>query len=90
MKTKIEIENKWRDWVRDTSMKYRMPHWRKMQLMDVISKEVQWIISIPDSLDHLLTRLHKYQNMLASESINISDYDKFFSYRIEFFQWILN
>lgn len=90
MKSKIEIENNWREWTKLLGLSEQMPFWKRTELKKTIANEVQWIIMVPSSLENVKSRLEKYQKMLANHTINIKDYDPFFVYRIKFFEWVLN
>lgn len=88
MKTKVEVERGWRDWVNQVSLKEAMTLTRRLNLMDDVAKEMRWFIYSRQPEEDLPLRLKKYSLLLKCQTMNIEDFEPNWKYKLEFFRWI--
>ena len=90
MKSKQEVEAGWRGFVHSVISMYQIRGPDATELRDEIAKEVNWLITIPGSMENLRRRSVKYQLIKHSNKIEVEQFDKFRDQRINFFKWILD
>jgi len=89
MKSKVEVEREWRNWVNEISLREAMTLTRRLNLMDDIAKEMRWFIYCQSPERDLPLRVKKYGILQSCSTMKIEDFEPNWKYKMDFFNWVL-